>query len=57
MLLIYFVKAEPLDKIFFYSKKVSAYLNVFHRKKNFKGNFFKYDAQKGLRLISLYYVQ
>jgi hypothetical protein len=28
-----FVKAEPLDKIFF-SKKVSAYLNVFRQKKN-----------------------
>ena len=28
---------------FFFSKKVSAYLNVFHRKKN-----FKHDEQKGL---------
>ena len=30
----HFVKAEPLDKIFFFSKKVSAYLNVSHRKQN-----------------------
>ncbi len=31
----HFVKAEPLDKnfILFFSKKVSAYLNVFHQKK------------------------
>jgi hypothetical protein len=39
----HFVRAEPLDKFFFFSKKVSAYLNVFHRKKN-----FKHDEQKGL---------
>jgi len=31
----HFVKAEPLDKICLFSKKVSAYLNVFHRKKIF----------------------
>ncbi len=29
-----FVKAEPLNK-FFFSKKFSEYLNMFHRKKNF----------------------
>ena len=31
----HFVKAEPLDKNYFFSKKVLAYLNAFHRKKNF----------------------
>ena len=41
----HFVKAEPLDKLFFFSKKVSAYLNVFHRKEN-----FKHDEQKGLNI-------
>ena len=48
-LLIYFsydsmhVEAEQLEKIFFFPKKLSAYLNFFHQKKN-----FKYDKQKGL---------
>ena len=33
----HFVEAEPLDtKFFFISKKISAYLNVFHRKKILK---------------------
>jgi hypothetical protein len=31
----HFVKAEPLDKIFFF-KKISAYLNVLNKKKIFK---------------------
>jgi hypothetical protein len=43
----HFVKAEPLDKNFFLSKKVSAYLNVFHRKK-IKKKISKHDEQKGL---------
>jgi len=45
----HFVKAEPLGKIFlfFFSKKVSAYLNVFNRK-IFKKKIFKHDDQKVL---------
>ena len=32
----HFVETEPLDKNFIlFSKKVSAYLNMFHRKKKF----------------------
>ena len=48
----HFVKAEPLDKIFFFSKKVS---NVFQPKK-IKKIIFKYDEQKGLRRICLEFV-
>jgi len=44
----HFLKAEPLDRNFFFSKKISAYLNVFHRKKK---KFFKHDEQKGLKKI------
>ncbi len=42
----HFVKAKPLDKNFFliFSKKVSAYLDVFHQKKK---EIFKHDEQKG----------
>jgi hypothetical protein len=39
----HFVKAEPLEKKKKFSKKVSAYLNVFQKK------FFEHDEQKGLR--------
>ena len=45
----HFVKKRTTGQNFFYfSKKVSAYLNVFHQKINLKEKLFKHDEQKGL---------
>jgi hypothetical protein len=48
-----FCKSQIARKNFFFLflKKDSAYLNVFHRKKNKKMLFFKHDEQKGLNYI------